>query len=460
MGTNRRPRGSTENILAYCDQIDALTECIRIEVQGGPTPPDPPDVDVVPIGPGDDLQAALENGGLMVLEAGADFTSPSGFMVNTTPAYLRGQGQNVLRAEHEETISIPPGVESVRLENFEVAVQNGTVGVLIGRNDSAQTDIGQVPMGVVVRKITSQSLRGKRAIEVNGGDVEIHECEVRDLYSPVSQDSQAICILNTPGPVLVDGGYYEAASENILVGGDQMKIPGVRPSNLTFRHLTLFKPLEWKTAGVPVKNIFELKDGHNVLIEDCTLQNCWKSGQDGYGFMLTPTRGGSLRGVVIRNCQMRDVGGIVNITGIDTNYPNEPRTQIDIIGGDFRTNKTQMGGSGRFCLIGRGPEYFRVEGANIVHEGSAFIDCSDKSPIDTLSVRNCNWNYGSYGIRIGGYNHGDNQLGIIRTITIEGNVISGAHSQFRERYPNNTYTALMSREREREVDEAPYVFEP
>ena len=98
-----------------------------------------------------------------------------------------------------------------------------------------------------------------------------------------------------------------------------------------------------------------------------------------------------------------------------------------------------MGGSGRFCLIGRGPESVIVEDALIRHDGNALIDVCDDAPVDLLRVVNCDWNYGSYGIRIDGANHGDNAAGVIRELVITGNTISGAHAQFRDRYPDNIY---------------------
>jgi hypothetical protein len=150
---------------------------------------------------------------------------------------------------------------------------------------------------------------------------------------------------------------------------------------------------------------------------------------------------------------MHDVGAILNITGYDSNWATpHPRTQVELHGGEYRTNKPVMGGTGRFALIDRGPE--RVVFANLLirHEGSAFIECGSTPVTDVLHVLNCDWNYGSYGIRIGGYNHGDNSHGYVIDLKVEGCTITGAHSQFKSRYPNNTYIEAMSYEREREVD--------
>ena len=444
---------SGETIRQYCDQIDELTQLIRDETHTAPEPPNPPDSAHV-ITADDDLQAELNAGGLLLLESGADFDKAEGFSVTVPGTAVIGLGANGLASDHGTTIAVPIGVHNLAFGRLALASMNSEEVIRYGRNDDQQTTIEQSPDGAVFRSIVNAGHRGKRCFSINGRNVRIIDCTVEDLFQPEGQDSQAIWIGNAPGPVEIEAGYFEAASECLMVGGDAMKIPDCRPTGIHVRDATFTKLLDWKHAGTPkVKNIFELKDGHDVLIQRCQLFNCWKSAQDGYALMMTPTRGGSLRNVVIEDCHVWDVGGIINITGIDTNYPDLPRTQVTMIGGEYRTNKAGgFDGPGRFCLIGRGPEAFEVEGCTIAHEGSAFIDCSDSKPVDLLRVVNSIWNYGSYGIRIGGYNHGDNSQGIIRTVIIEGNTISGAHSQFKSRYPNNTYVDAMASAREREVD--------
>jgi len=441
---------NADTITACCDQIDVLTEQIRTEAARPPVPPRPP-MPITVVAADDDLQSKLQTGGLFVLEAGGAWELGYSFEVANT-ALSGVLGDTTLGGDRRPALTVPMQVDGAILGGTTVRVEGHEVAVQLGRNDTQQNAVDLAPRRVLLHRVLSAGHRGKRCIEVDAADVWIIDCDVRDLYDPEGQDSQAIWIGNAPGPVLVEGGYFEAASENLMVGGDQMKIPNCRPTGITVRDAEFHKPLAWRDQGVKVKNILELKDGHDVLFERCALWSCWKSAQDGYAFMFTPTRGGSLRNVVVRDCRVWDVGGIVNITGIDTNYPSEPRTQVSIIGGEYRTNTGAMGGTGRFCLIGRGPEWFIVEDALIAHEGSAFIDVSDKAPVDLLRVAGSTWNYGQYGIRIGGYNHGDNQLGIVAAIEIEGNTISGAHSQFRDRYPHNTYVDSMSRDREIEVD--------
>jgi hypothetical protein len=438
-------------VLRYCDEIDSLTQLIRGEVTAAP--PIPPETEFTTVPAGADLQAALSQGGALELESGATFAAVGGFRIDTPGTMLRGAGGNVVSGDGGAALQVLVEMRQASIETLTPQMTRSDIGIQIGRNDTGQTTLAQAPDGVRIRGVIVPSLRGKRAIEVDAANVEILDCDIRDVYHEAALDSQAVWIGNAPGPVHIEGGHFEGASEDIMVGGDKMKIPNCRPTGITIRQATLTKPLAWKDAGIPkVKNLFELKDGNDVLIEDCDLSNSWKSAQDGYCFMFTPSQGGSVRNVVVRNCRVSNVGGIVNITGTDASNLNPDRTQVSIFGGDYRTNKVAMGGTGRFCLITRGPEFFITDGATIAHEGSAFIEYGDSASMDLLQITNCHWNYGSYGIRIGGYNHGDNSQGIIRTVTIEGNTITGAHSQFRDRYPNNTYIEAMDRDREHHVD--------
>lgn len=423
-------------IRAYCDDIDRTTQAIRDEL-AAPTPPDPrPPFEPVIVSEDDDLAAALAQGGAIVLAEGALFEGGATVAVPRTA--ILGSGGNTFLAQGRAAVTVPIGLADVILANLIVEADY-PVAVLLGRNDSQQTTVEQAPSGIRIRGVASLAHRGKRAFEVNAADVTFVGCEVRDCYDPGGQDSQAIWIGNAPGPVTADGCYLEAASETIMVGGDAMKIPNCRPTGITVRRCTLTKPIAWKSAGTPkVKNLFELKDGHDVLVDDCELFNSWKSAQDGYAFMFTPTRGGSLRNVVVNNCRVWAVGGIVNITGIDDELANAPRTQVTIRGGEYRTDPA-MGGQGRFALVGRGPESFVVENVFAEVTGSAFIDFSDSAHVDLFRLVGSTWNYPTYGIRIAGANHGDNSHGVIGTIQIEGNTIRGAHSTFRDRYPNNVY---------------------
>lgn len=427
----------TNAILRYCDEIDTLVQMIRDEINREPIPPEPPDG--TRLESGDDLQTALDTGGAFILANGATFEQAAAFKLKQSGTSITGEGSNLVESQNDHAFDIPIDCDDLTFANLTV-VGGSNEAVQIGVNGTSQDTVDKAPRNILFDRVRSVGHRGKRAFDNNGGNVLFLNCEVLDCYSPDNVDSQAICLLNGPGPMFVDGGYFEAAAENLMVGGDTMKIPDCRPTGITIRNATFTKPLAWQTAGTPkVKNLLELKDGNDVLIENCDLTNSWASAQDGFGFMFTPSNGGSNRNVIVRNCRMSNVSGIVNVVGMDKSGINQQRSQITFEVGDYKTNKTQNGGRGIFALIGESPEWFIAKDCIIRVDGTAFVDIYDKKPVDLLRIVNCDWNYPKYGIRIGGYNHGEDFYNVVGTIEITGNVIRGAASAFKTRYPDNTY---------------------
>lgn len=436
-------------VLQYCDQIDVLVEQIRNEVA------EPP-VEFVTINAGEDLQAALNEGGAYQLANGADFGTSGGYKLVVSNTTLVGISENKLVGSRGPALRCDLEFQGAVIEDLQLGTTEYDDSIVrLGLNTSVQNDLLKVPRDISLTRISVPTYRGKRAIQINAADVIIEDCDIRDVYAPSKQDSQAILVLNSPGNIEVRNCYLESAGENMMVGGDAMKIPNCRPTNILVEDCQLTKPIAWKgNTAIPVKNLFELKDGHNVTLRHCELWNCWTSAQIGHAIVFTPTAGASLLNALIEDCNVHDVGGILNITGLEQhgNYPNEPRTQVRVKGGTYKTNKAQMGGRGQFAQIGCGPEYLIVEDAEIQIDGTSFILIWDDKPIDKLHIFNSSWNYGSYGIMINGRAHGDNSLGQIKDLKVEGCMIRGAHSAFRTRFPNNTYTDVLSANQEKKID--------
>ena len=194
------------------------------------------------------------------------------------------------------------------------------------------TTIEELPRDVTLEGVTAAASPngGHRGFGLHGIDIRLINCRATGFWEN-GRDSQAIWINNGPGPYLVDGGYFEASGENIMVGGALFGIrdPRVIPSDIIIRNAHLKKPLEWKgTESTPkrgtVKNLLELKAGRRVLVENCLLENNWKDGQAGSAILikadnqedLTPwvvTRDVTFRNNVIRNSPDSYV---VNVRGV------------------------------------------------------------------------------------------------------------------------------------------------
>lgn len=313
--------------------------------------------------------------------------------------------------------------------------------IRLGWNGDRQTKLEQVPRNILIAGIDVPTYRGKRFIEVNSADTVIENVSILDAYSPVGQDSQTISALNTPGNLTFRNLHLQAASENLMLGGDRPWIPGNHIKNVLVEDCILDKPLAWKVAGYPkVKNHFEAKDGWDVTLRRVTCHNTWASAQSGYSIMLTPSRG-SLRNILIDDCIVENCGGIFNITGVDVALMFPERTQVKVNGGTFKTNKPEMGGTGWFALLTRGPEYFECYNAEIENDAQTIV-VGDSVPIDRIIMKGNTFNLNKYGITIAGHHA---QLehplinNVVRELVIEENTIDGATAKFKLNFPNNTY---------------------
>lgn len=313
--------------------------------------------------------------------------------------------------------------------------------IRLGWNGERQTSLEQVPRNLLLEGFDVPTYRGKRFIEVNSSDTTIRNVSILDCYSPVGQDSQAIGVLNTPGKLTFQNLHLQAASNNIMLGGDRPWIPGNHIKDVLIKDCLLDKPLEWKVANYPkVKNHFEIKDGWDVIFRNNVLRNCWQSAQVGYGIVLTPSRG-SLQNILIENIDMQNVGGCFNITGVDVALMFPERTQVKVNGGIYRTNKPEMGGTGWFVLLTRGPEYFECYGADIQCDAQVIL-VGDSAPIDRIIMKSNSFNLNKYGISIAGHHA---QLehpfinNVVKELIIEENTIEDATAKFKLNFPNNNY---------------------
>jgi hypothetical protein len=119
------------------------------------------------------------------------------------------------------------------------------------------------------------------------------------------------------------------------------------------------------TAGKPgngtkwsVKNIFELKNGQDVLVENNVFENLWVADQPGYPIVLTPRNQNGrapwtvVQRVMFRNNIVRHTAGGVNILSSDNNAPSQLTNHITIANNLFEDLTGGTWGSSRVFLIG------------------------------------------------------------------------------------------------------------
>lgn len=376
------------------------------------------------------------------LEAGGDIRLGHGTICNSKTAFNVKGNTNIFGAfsslsGDQYAIKVAPGESNGSLRELMLTTLGADSVVNLGNADESQNALAQVPVNWLVDTIAITNHKGKRGIAVNSYATTIRNSMITGINHPNNQDSQAIAIMNSPGGLIVEKCTLSAVAECFLAGGVNMVIPGLM-QDIKFIECELFKDPGWRPMNYSIKNLLELKNGWHVLIQKCKLHTCWADDQQGEAYMFTPSNGGQVSVEVVDN-EVYDVSSICNITGVDRYQINTVRTQVSFNGGTYKTNSVAMGGRGNFALMDRGPEYLKVNNCDISIDGTTFIELVGTAPVDLLEVTNSRFNYGKYGIRLGGLNDGDNSKGLVKTIKIEGNTILGANSRFKARYPNNVY---------------------
>ena len=392
----------------------------------------------------DNLQTALAAGGILELQAGVTFTS-SQFTVVKSGTVIRGHGA-ALVGTTGPALYIPPGVNDVTVSDL-TATSRGENQVILCGDNSATTQGApeKVPQRITFRNVVIPSHRGKRGFELNCA-ADLIDSKALDIWAPNLQDSQAISILNTCGPVTVLRGEYVAASENIMVGGDSLKIAGCTQSDLTFDGLTITKPDDWRTDGVnrAVKNLFELKAGRRVVLKNSTLSGSWKASQDGWAIVITPKNGNFIEGVTIDNVTVDRVAGGIQFLGKDYNSATPQATSgVSVRNSRFTISKALYGGRGILALYVAGMLDSTWENVTATFDGASIVFVDSQVPTGPWTMKGSTMPAGAYGVQAPGVNFGGvppaSHANRAFTTVFEGNTLMNAPNQFKANYPGNTY---------------------
>lgn len=298
-------------IKTLLDQLTTTVQALKIALE----PPAPPTTGTtVKVAAGGNVQAAIDAAqpGTTILVA------PSTFTRNLVLRRKAGVGTIVIRTDGLDDSKIPPtvrmdgpaktallaklkpadpltpvittepGAHDYRLIGMEV------YGVAADRDvtvfgDLSYTSAAQLPVNITLDRmyIHGDAGKGHRGVMMNAVNGAVLNSDIRGFVE-VGRDSQAIAIINTTGPTLIENNYLEATGENFLTGGADPRIPNALPSDLVVRGNYIAKPLAWKTtAQGSVKNLLELKLCKRCLIENNVLENNWADAQAGAGVVLT-----------------------------------------------------------------------------------------------------------------------------------------------------------------------------
>jgi PKD repeat protein len=238
------------------------------------------DAGTITVSAGGNLQAAINAarpGDTIQLQPGATFvgnftlpvkTGPGEITIRTAPdPRLPLPGQRLNPAAHASLLakirsgnSLPaiqtaPRAQYWRLELLEFGPNvNGYSDIIrLGHSGTDQTTLDVVPHHIVIDRcyVHGDPLVGqKRGIALNSAWTTIINSHISDIKGS-GMDTQAIAGWNGPGPYVIENNYLEGAGENVMFGGADPQIPGLVPSDITFRLNYLSKPRSWQQPIIP-----------------------------------------------------------------------------------------------------------------------------------------------------------------------------------------------------------------
>jgi hypothetical protein len=258
--------------------------------------------------------------------------------------------------------------------------------VEFGAAGTSQSSLSVVPHHLVMDRCYlhgDPSYGQRRGLALNSGDATIINSYFSD-FKGVNQDTQAILGWNGPGPFLIENNYLEAAAENIMFGGSDPNIPQLVPTNIKIRRNHISKPLAWMTKSWTVKNLIELKNAKDVVIEGNFIENNWAAGQQGYSICFTPRNQSNtapwvvVKNVVVQNNVIRHVAAVFNILGYDDISTSQQTQDITVRNNLIYDVSTAYAtpnhpANGRLAIIGAGPKNITFDHNTVDNNGSSTI---------------------------------------------------------------------------------------
>jgi hypothetical protein len=200
-----------------------------------------------------------------------------------------------------------------------------------------------------------------------------------------------------------------------------------------------------------VKNIFELKNARNVVVEYNVMENHWQEAQPGYAVLFTPRNsGGTCTWCVVENVRfeynvVRHVAAGINLLGYDDPKRGSKQTQGIVISRNLFADVTRtLGGNGWFMLIGDGPRDITIDHNTIEHDGNTLVyvyggTAAAPRAIPGMRFTNNAARHGSYGMGGAHFAYGNAILAnYFPGAVFAGNYLAGAPAS---RYPAGTRVA-------------------
>jgi hypothetical protein len=382
------------------------------------------------------LPAKAGTGVITVRTSASDAQLPTGTRVGPAQAPLLPTLRSINTMPALRTAA---GAKNWRLIGLRFTSPGG--GDLASLGDGAERDRTRVPSGIVLdRVIVSGNLTAgqKRGIALNSADTQIVNSHITGIRL-AGQESQAIAGWNGPGPYLIENNYIEAGAIGILFGGAVPAIDQLVPGDITIRRNQITRPVAWRGGTWMVKNLLELKNARDVLIEGNVIENNWAADQAGFAVVLTPRASGTAPWTVIErvrfeNNLVRHSGSALNVLGYDGTATTRQLHDLVIRNNEFTDiDGGAWGGGGIFLQMGDEAADVHVEHNTVMHTGhvvSVYGGTPAAPRVSTgfrftgnIAKHNA---YGIYGNGVGTGNPGIAKY--LPASVVTGNVLAGGNA--------------------------------
>lgn len=197
-----------------------------------------------------------------------------------------------------------------------------------------------------------------------------------------------------------------------------------------------------------VKNLLELKNARNVLIEQNVFENHWAGAQPGWAIVFTPRNQDGkcawcvVEDVTFRQNLVRNTSGGINILGYDDLAPSRQTKRIRIEQNLFTGITPALGGHGWFLLMGNGPRDITVDHNTIDSAGTTILyvygpTAGGITPVPGFVFTNNAARHSSYGINGADASFGNDVIAkYFSDGLVTANWIQGGYAS---RYPAGNY---------------------
>ena len=223
----------------------------------------------------------------------------------------------------------------------------------------------------------------RRGIAANGRSIRVLNSYFKD-FKRRGDESQGITVWAGDGPFEFANNYIEAGGESILFGGGASELK-VIPSNIIVRDNYFNKPLQWRTEGWLIKNLFELKNAKHAKIQRNLMTNNWTNGQNGTAVLFTvraDNANATIEDVEFSDNIVRGSGNAVNVLGSEGAGGHRLTIKNNLFD-DINGKKWDSGG---VFLIATDWDGLSVENNTIINSGN--ITTAYGKPILNFIFRN------------------------------------------------------------------------